>query len=140
MSLEQNKALMRHWLEEFSQGNLAIIDQLFASTHLAHAPGVPDNGSLSGFKQLMGMMREAFPDAKASIEDQVAEGDKVVTRFVVRGTHQGCFMAVPATNQSVIFSVIDITGLHNGQFVESWFNMDSLGILQQIGATPASGH
>jgi steroid delta-isomerase-like uncharacterized protein len=138
MSLEQNKALTRRWLESFSAGNLAIMDELFAPNYLSHDPAVPDGGSLNGFKQLMGAMRAAFPDAQATIEDQVAEQDKVTTRFTVRATHQGELMGLPATHKPVTFSVIDITRIENGKFAESWFNQDTLGLLQQIGAIPTA--
>src|SRR5581483_2374856 len=86
-----------------------------------------------GFKQVLEMFTSAFPDIHITIEDVIAEGDKVVTRGYFTGTHRGAFMNVPATGRTVKVSYIDIWRLANGQAVENWVQMDLLGLMQQIG-------
>ena len=96
---EENKAIVRRVNDEvFSQGNLDLVDELFSPNYVLHDPGIP-GGELRGtedFKQQwVGMFRTTFPDLQLSVEDQVAEGDKVVTRYTGRGTHQGELMGIP---------------------------------------------
>ena len=84
------------------------------------------------------MLRSAFPDLKATIEDTIAEGDKVVIRMTWRGTHTGGeFMGIPATGKSVSIGVIDIIRISGGKAVEHWGQMDSMLMMQQLGAIPA---
>jgi predicted ester cyclase len=81
----------------------------------------------------------AFPDMRAEIHDQVAEGDKVVTRKTFYGTQQGEFMGIPPTGKKVAFDVIDIFRIADGRILEHWFAGDMLGLMQQLGAVPAPG-
>jgi predicted ester cyclase len=84
-------------------------------------------------------LRSAFPDFKATIEDIVAEGDKVVVRQTFSGTHKGEFMGVPPTGKSISIGVIDIIRVDGGKFVEHWGQMDTTGMIQQLGAIPGPG-
>ena len=140
MSTEQNKALVRRLEEVFNRGNMSMVDELFAPDFVEHEelpPGIPPGRE--AVKQLTTMFRSAFPDFKATIDDIVAEGDKVVIRQTWSGTHKGEFMGVPPTGKSVSFGVIDIIRIAGGKFVEHWGQMDMMGMMQQLGAIPTPG-
>ena len=139
MQTEQNKALFRQFIEEvFNQGNMSAIDELVAPDFVEHEelpPGIPTGRE--GLKQMTMMLRSAFPDFKATIDDMLAEGDKVVVRMTWTGTHKGEFMGMPPTGKRVSFGVIDIVRFDGDKFVEHWGLMDSAGMMQQLGAVPA---
>jgi len=141
MSTEQNKAMARQMIEDiFSRGDLSRVDEYLAPDFVEREelpPGLP--GGREGVKQLTAILRSAFPDFKASIDDLVAEGDKVVIRQTWRGTHKGEFMGVPPTGKSVSFGVIDILRIAGGKVVEHWGLMDSMSLMQQLGAGPMPG-
>ena len=141
MSTEQNKALFRRLMEEvFDRGNISLNDELFAPDFVEHEelpPGIPAGSE--GVKQLSTMFRSAFPDFKATIDDMIAEGDKVVIRQTWSGTHKGEFMGIPPTGKRVSFGVIDIVRIAGGKFVEHWGQMDNMGLMQQLGLIPAPG-
>jgi steroid delta-isomerase-like uncharacterized protein len=139
MSTEQNKALARQMMEEvFNQGNLSRVDEFLAPDFVEREelpPGVPPGRE--GVKQLTAMLHSAFPDFKVTIDDLVAEGDKVVIRQTWTGTHRGEFMGIPPTGRSVSFQVIDMIRIAGGKCVEHWGLMDSMSLMQQLGAIPA---
>jgi len=139
MAAEQNKALIVRFVEElFNRGNMGIVGEIFAPDFIEREqlpPGIP-NGR-EGVKVLTTMLRSAFPDFKATIDDILAEGDKVVIRMTWSGTQKGEFMGVPATGKRVSFGVIDIIRIANGKLVEHWGQMDSMSLMQQLGAIPA---
>jgi steroid delta-isomerase-like uncharacterized protein len=139
MSTEQNKALFRRMVEEvFNRGNIDLVDEFLAPDFIEREelpPGVPPGRE--GVKQLTSMLRSAFPDFKATIDDMIAEGDKVVVRSTWSGTHKGEFMGIPPTDKSVSFGVFDIVRISEGKFVEHWGLMDSLSMMQQLGVVPA---
>ena len=141
MTTEQNKSLFRQFIDEvFNQGNMSAVDELVAPDFVEHEelpPGIPTDRE--GVKQLTLMLRSAFPDFKATIDDMLAEGDKVVVRMTWRGTHRGEFMGIPATGKSVSIGVIDIVRFSEDKFVEHWGLMDNAGMMQQLGAVPAPG-
>jgi steroid delta-isomerase-like uncharacterized protein len=141
MSTEQNKALVRQMVEEvFNRGNISLADKFLAPDFVEHEqlpPGVPSGRE--GVKQLTAMFRSVFPDFKATIDDMIAEGDKVVIRQTWTGTQKGEFMGIPPTGKRVSFGVIDIIRIADGKFVEHWGQMDSMGMMQQLGAIPAPG-
>ncbi len=141
MSTEQNKALVRQMVGEiFNRGNMSQADEFLAPDFVEHeqlAPGLLPGRE--GVKQMISMLRSAFPDFRATIEDIIAEGDKVVLRMTWRGTHKGEFMGVSPTGKSVSFGVIDIIRVAGGKFAEHWGQMDSMGLMQQLGAIPAPG-
>ena len=123
MSVETNKALLRRYYQEvINQGNLSTIDQLFA----------PD--LVESFKQAVTMSRTAFPDLHVTIEDQIAEGDRVVTRWTAKGTHKGLFLGVPPTDKLVTVTAIHIHQVTNGRIVKLWEEINLLGVMQQLGA------
>ena len=140
MSAEENKAIHRRLFEEvLNQGKLDVIDEIIADDYIYHIPGSPDIHGPEGLKQYVSMGRTSFPDIKFTVDDQIAEGDKVVTRFTVTGTHKGEFMGIPPTGVQTTWTGIVIARVADGKFVEAWVNSDALGMLQQLGAVPPLG-
>ncbi|HLJ32459.1 MAG TPA: ester cyclase [Ktedonobacteraceae bacterium] len=139
MSTEQNRAHDRRFVEEvWSQGNMSAVDEVLANNYILHDPSRTIHGP-EGFKQFVSMFRSAFPDLHMTIEDQIAEGDKLVRRFKVHGTHQGELQDIPPTGKQVTVSGILISRYENGKLAEDWSNFDALGMLQQLGVIPAMG-
>lgn len=142
MSTEENKAIARRAYEKlFSEGQYALADELYASTHVNYFPGNPPGlpAGVEGLKQLIGLYRSAFPDLHFTIEDQIAEGDKVVTRTTTTGTNTQPLMGMPATGKSAVVTGIQIDRIVDGKIVETWGNFDQLGLLQQLGVIPQMG-
>lgn len=139
MPTEDTKATERRAFEEgWNQGNIAVFDELLAPDYLAHDPSGPIHGA-EGFKQFVTTYRTAFPDIHFRIEDQIAEGDVVATRWTGTGTHRGLLMGMPPSGKRVSITGITITRYASGKAAEGWGNYDTLGMLQQIGALPVPG-
>ncbi len=134
-----NKALARRLVEEaFNQGRLDVTEELVASDYVGHDPSLPEEvRGPAGVKEVIAGYRAAFPDIQVTIEDQIAEGDLVVTRWRATGTHQGELMGMPATGKQATVTGITIDLIADGRIVESWDNWDTLGMMQQLGAIPA---
>ena len=137
---EQNKALARRSLDEvWNQGKLTVIDELTASNATYNDPNVP-GGKFTGpegVKQFVQIYRTAFPDVHIAINDQIAEGDKVVTRWTATGTQKGQLMGIAPTNKHSTVTGISIDRFLNGRVVEAWSSYDMFGMLQQLGVVPA---
>jgi len=138
MSTEQNKAVVRRFWQEFS---LRVVDELFVPNYVLHDPALPPEfqRDREAYKQLVTMFRTGFPDIKVTVEDLVAEGEKVVARWTWRGTNQGDFQGMPPTGKQVNGSGISIHRFADGKIAEAWVNFDALGMLQQLGVIPAPG-
>ena len=137
MSVEENKALVRRFYEEvLNKKNLAAIDQVSAANYVDHSaqPGTPPG--IAGEKAWFTMLHAAFPDGKTTIEDIVADGDKVVVRGRMTGTHKGEFLGIPATGKKVEIRGIDMIRVQNGKSVEHWGQWDTMGLMQQLGVVP----
>ena len=137
MSTEENKALLRRLVDEgLHKKNLGIMDELISPNFVNHsAPaGIPP--TRDGYRQYVEMLLASFPDIYLDIEDLIAEGDKVVVRYTVRGTHQGSFMGLPPSGKQFSFTGIGIQRIVDGKFVERWEQADTLGLLQQLGVIP----
>ena len=140
MSAEENKAVSRRYFEElWNQGNLNIIPEIIAANHTHHDPATPGASGPDGMKQLVSMYRTAFPDSHFTVEDQIAEGNKVVTRWTACGTQKGELMGVAPTNKQMTVTGIDIHHIVNGKIEEHWSNWDTLGLMQQLGVVPQPG-
>jgi steroid delta-isomerase-like uncharacterized protein len=140
MSTEENKALARRWAEIFNQANLDLVDEIYAPDCVLHDPTMPeDTRGVEGAREFYSMYRSAFPDTEITIEDQVAEGDKVATRWTAHGTQQGEMMGVPPSGNRVEVAGMTISRSEGGKIVEEWNNYDALGLMQQIGAIPEPG-
>jgi steroid delta-isomerase-like uncharacterized protein len=135
---EQNKSLVRRVIEEvYNQGNLAVADELSASDLVIHLTSQEIRGR-EGAKQYVAALRAAFPDLHMTIEDKIAEGDRLVTRWTARGTHMGEFQGIPPTGKQVRVAGTDIDRIADGKAVECWSHVDELGMMQQLGAIPAA--
>jgi steroid delta-isomerase-like uncharacterized protein len=137
---DQHKTLTYQAVEEvWNRGNFAIVDELFASDYVGHQPGEEASGH-EGVKRYFATLREAFPDIHFTIEDQIADGDKSVTRWTARATHTGEFNGIPPTGKSGVVTGITINRVADNKVVEGWTNLDSLGLLQQLGVVPRPGN
>ena len=137
MRVEENKATVQMFYDEvLNRGNLDVIDKMTAENYVDHTapPGMPPGRE--GEKQWFTMLRAAFPDGQTTIDDIIAEGDKVAVRATMTGTHQGDFMGIPATGKPVTISGIDVTRFHEGQSVEHWGQWDMAALMQQLGVAP----
>jgi steroid delta-isomerase-like uncharacterized protein len=134
---EANKALVRRWLAEMDKRNLHIVDELVAVDYIDHNPPIPDLApGREGVKQANALLLTAFPDATHTIEDQIAEGDKVVTRMTVRGTFVGEYLGIPPNGKQITAQGIMIHRIAGGQLVEHWAMVDNLRLFQQLGVIP----
>jgi steroid delta-isomerase-like uncharacterized protein len=134
---DENKAVTRKVFEAFDTGDVDNLSDVVASDAVDHDPYNPHaSEGIEGLKKQIAMYRDAFPDLRMTVEDQIAEGDKVVTRWTAVGTHQGEVMGVPASGKTVTVTGIGIDRLENGVIVEVWGSWDTLGMLQQMGAIP----
>jgi len=135
----ENKALARRLVEEaFNAGRLEVVDELVASDFVEHDPSLTEEvRGPAGVKELVAGYRAAFPDIRITIEDQIADGDYVVSRWSGTGTHQGELMGMPATGKQATVTGITIDRIVDGRIAESWDNWDTLGLMQQLGAIPA---
>jgi predicted ester cyclase len=134
---DENKALVRRWFAELDRGNDHIADELVAIDYIDHNPPLPDMApGREGVKQANALLRAAFPDARHTIEDQIAEGDKVVTRITARATFQGEILGIPPNGKLITVEGISIHRIAGGQFVEHWAVGDNLSLYQQLGAIP----
>jgi len=140
MSAEDNKALVRRYFEDaWNKHNPALVDEIYASDFVDRSPDIPGIAhTRDGLKQFMGVYLRAFPDADITIEDQLVEGDRVVTRWTGRGTQTGEFMEMPPSGKKVAVPGVQIDRFSGGKIVEEWTLFDQLGMLQQLGAVPAT--
>ncbi len=139
MSVDENKALARRFIQVWAPGNLRVLDELAAPDIMVIYPvlGEPVRGSVA-FKQLLAHFHAACPDVEISADEQIAEGDSVVTRWNVRGTHRGEFLDVPSTGRPLAWTGITIHRLVGGRVVEERGEEDSLGLMRQIGVPTSS--
>lgn len=133
---EENKAFARRWFENFAAGNFEEQQANCGPGHLFHFPLSPEpmdpeahNGAQQGFKA-------AVPDLQFDILEQLADGDKVITRFALRGTHSGEFMGLPPTGNALEVRGINIMQIVDGKNAEEWDALDTLALMQQLGAVP----
>jgi steroid delta-isomerase-like uncharacterized protein len=134
---DRNKALLRRFYEElWSQGNLEAILELVAEDFYDHhpLPGAPS--WREGLTALVTTWRTAFPDMRETVKDLISEGDKVIGRFTMRGTHSGEFMGVPPTGWGLTMSGIDLVRVAGGEIAEFWYGEHLLQLMQQLGAVP----
>jgi steroid delta-isomerase-like uncharacterized protein len=134
---EENKAIARQLIEDvWLAGNPAAVEDYYAADVVDHAlpPGMPPGRE--GVKAFASMYTGALTDSEISIEDQVAEGDLVVTRWSSQATHSGELMGIPATGKRISASGIGINRIVDGKVVESWSQVDQMGMMQQLGVVP----
>ena len=140
MSTEENKALVRREYElGVNPKNFSVRDGVLASNFIAHFPGHAPIHGIDAFRQFTSAFFSAFPDLQTTIDDLIAEGDKVAVRQTWRGTHTSHFLQIPPTGKQVTFTSIEIYRVSGGKLAEEWVELDMLGLLQQIGVAPPGG-
>ena len=131
---EQNKELMRKSFEEWNKGNTEFFMEMTTPDYAYYTPsGNPNPKSREDAVESMKAFWKGFPDLNMNIEDIMADRDKTITRFVVRGTHEGEFMGISATGNKIELSGIIISRIENGKWVEEWEEMDIMGLMMQLG-------
>jgi predicted ester cyclase len=134
---EANKAVMRRLIEEvINQKNLSLVDELVAPDYVGHYSNAPEARGAEVVKQRLVIVHTAFPDWHTTIEDMIAEGDKVVTRWRASGTHRGVFLGIAPTGKRITTTGIYIDRIVNGKDAEHWSDWNALGVVQQLGAFP----
>ncbi len=139
MEVEERKTLVRRWIEEvWNTGDLGPVDAIFASSYSVNGEVVGPEG----VKEAVRWLQMTFSNATLSIDDMVAEKDRVVVSWVMRGQQQGPFMDVPATGQEVTLAGINIYHVDEGKILANTERVDVLGLLMQLGATirPSAAH
>jgi steroid delta-isomerase-like uncharacterized protein len=135
---ERNKAVVRRFIEEVqNQKDWNAYDELNAEdfVNLSAPPGVPTDRE--GGKMFLGAFLNAFPDSRVTIDDMIAEGDRVVTKKTFTGTHTAELNGIAPTGKRVSITYVDILRLRDGKIVEHWLSMDQLSFMQQLGVLPA---
>lgn len=135
MSIDDNKAVVRRVFEAMNNQDMATFDSVIAPSYVNHDMPAPAPGP-EGYRQVVGAFFSAFPDMRVNVEAELGEGDLVAERGTFTGTHQGEFMGVPATGKKVTVKFIDIWRLENGQAVENWVQLDTMGLMVQLGVVP----
>jgi steroid delta-isomerase-like uncharacterized protein len=138
-TIESNKAVIGRFIEEvINQNRLDRANDLVVEDFVELDPFPGQRPGREGLKEVLGMMRTAFPDIHWVVDEMVAEGDKVVTRFTWKGTHRGAFLGVPPTGKGVTVKGVVIDQLADGKMSKSRILMDSLGMMQQLGVVPSA--
>jgi predicted ester cyclase len=133
MTTEDNKALIRRLLAEVREGwSLAVAERFFSAGYRRHL--TPTGPHLTGAEQIerASRLRAAFPDAEATLEDLLAEGDRVAYRLTIRGTHRGAFLGVPPTGRRVTVAFFAIVRIEDGKVAEEWGGLDQVDLLRQL--------
>ncbi len=141
MSAEESKAIMRRYFEgAWEKGDVDLLDELLAPDYVNHTPATPDlSTGPEGVKAVVSMARNAMPDLRVVIEDMIAEGDKVATRYTFEGTHRGELFGVPPTGQRLSIKSFTMERVSDGRIREHWRVTDSLEMMQQLGVVPEPG-
>jgi steroid delta-isomerase-like uncharacterized protein len=134
---EENKALARKFFRMFENGDPGMVDEIVAADYINH--DAPYSNGSEGIKAAVTTFKKAFPDAQFKIAFQLAEGDKVVTRYTWRGTHLGEGYGIPATGKQVNWTVTVTFRIADGKICEAWQNRDQWGLMQQLGVVPTPG-
>jgi steroid delta-isomerase-like uncharacterized protein len=138
MASENERLVLRIFLELWNNGKLAVADEIFSANYAHHDPASPDFGKgPEGIKQTVTLYGNAFPDLQFTIEHMMEVDQFVTTRFTSRGTHKGDLRGIPPTNRSIQVDGIVIHRISRGRIAEGWVVWDALGVMQQLGVVPA---
>jgi steroid delta-isomerase-like uncharacterized protein len=134
--VDENKAMVRRVEELWNTGNLAAADEIFAIDFVNHDPSSPDVRDLVSYKEFITRVLNAFPDFHVTVDDILADGEKVATRWTATGTHQGELMGIPPTGKQATWSGMTIYRIVGGKIVEAWWTKDMYSLLMQLGVIP----
>jgi steroid delta-isomerase-like uncharacterized protein len=138
ISTVENKALVRRLVEEgWNKGNIAVIDEVLSPDYVLHGPSPDTQIDREVYKQAVSMYRSAFPDFRFTIEDMIAEGEKVVIRWTIQGTHKGEYMGIAPTGKNVTLTGISIRRIAGRTIREEWLASNMLSFMQQMGVVPS---
>lgn len=137
-SAAEKEALVRQVLDLIDERKLDAAFQLYAEDYIYHGPGGQELRGRDGIRGLWDVYLTGFPDLSSTVEDMISQGDKLVLRWTIRGTHTGEFLGVPASNRKITLPITEIFRIADGQLVEAWDQYDRLGLMEQIGGIPAS--
>ncbi len=139
MSAEDNKVIVRRFFELGpSSGNMAVANALLSPNFILHTP-LPSASGIQGINDVVTACRAAFEHLSVTVEDMVAEGDRVAVRFTARGIHKGQFLDLPPTGKPITMTGIEIFRFENGKIAELWGEANLLGLMQQLDIFPAFG-
>jgi steroid delta-isomerase-like uncharacterized protein len=139
MSTEENKSIVRRFFEVGpSKGDLIAANELLSPGFALHVP-LPCSPGIAGINDVISACRAAFEQLNVTVEDMVAEDDRVAARFTARGIHKGAFMGLPPTGKSITMTGIEIFRIENGKIAELWGEANLIGLMQQLGILPPMG-
>lgn len=140
MSME-NKAIVRRLYEEvWNKRRVELVDELMSPSHALHLNHLPDSGiGPEAYRREVARFVTGFPDLRLTVEDMVAENDKVAVSWTISGTHKGEFRGISPTGKKVSIEGITINHIADGKIMDSYINWDALSLLQQFGVAPAFG-
>lgn len=137
MTAKESKALARKFFELYNDNKPGEADKFVAASFVSHDPATPDlPKGPEAFRKILKTYRTAFPDSRFTIDEQIAEGNLVVTRWTAKGTHKGPLRGIAPTNKKVTITGLTMDRIADGKVAESWVNWDAFGMMQQIGAVP----
>jgi steroid delta-isomerase-like uncharacterized protein len=136
MGSEENKVLVRRYVEAIHRGNIDEGEEFLAPDFVFHMPGTPGPLNREAFRQLFTGLLAAFPELEITNEEFVAEGDKVAGRWITSGTQQGELWGIPPTGKQVEITSMDINRIAGGKIAERWHEFDALGMMRQLGVAP----
>lgn len=136
MSVEENKAIIRRWMDVTNRHDPSIVDELLADDYVMHGPGGQDIKGPEGFKQALIAYLSIFPDIHFTIDDMVAEGDKVAVRITYTATQKGEYLGIAPTGKRITMTEAIFYRLAGGRIVEAFPYSDSLALFQQLGVSP----
>jgi steroid delta-isomerase-like uncharacterized protein len=137
--IDDNAIVVRRWIEAYNDRDMGAEAAARAPGFVAHVPGVPAPLDAEAWTRFIAAFAAAFPDLRLTVEEILADGDKVAARVTFRGTHRGEFQGIPPTEQRVTFSSIEVNRMVGGKVAEHWVELDLLGLLRQLGAVPTPG-
>ena len=136
---EENKAIVRKFYKMMELGDPGLADEVVAVDYVNHSALPGQILGIGGVKDFVSSLKDAIPDIQFNIEDQVAERDKVVSRYTISGTHQGEFLGVPATGKQIKWTATAMMTVADDKIQEAWLNWDQWGLMQQFGVVPTPG-
>jgi len=137
VSTVQGKSIIHRVLDEaFTQGNLAVVDELVAPNGISHHSSWGTPANRMGLKQLIAMLRTAFPNLSCTVEDEITQDNKVAAHWKIRGTQKGIFLGNPPTSKPIVVEGLIYVCIENEQIIESWLMIDQMSVLQQLGLVP----